>query len=168
MGNITLHGQAVQTIGTLPLIGSPAPSFSLCNSDLKDFSLQDFRGKNIILNIFPSLDTPTCSKSVRQFNSQAALKANTVILCISADLPFAHKRFCVTENINNLINASVFRHPEFGKAYGLEIIDSPLKGLLSRAVIVLDPQGIVLYSEQVAELSNEPNYQLAFDSILSD
>lgn len=162
MAQISLQGTPVQTVGNLPAVGTPAPSFRLVKTDLTEASLQDYIGKNIILNIFPSLDTSICSTSVRRFNKEASLDSpDTVVLCISADLPFAHKRFCEVEEIRNVIPLSVFRAPEFGMDYGVTFISGPLFGLLSRAVIIIDREGTVAYTEQVTEITHEPDYDAA-------
>ena len=158
--DITLKGNAVQTIGQLPAIGSKAVAFELVTTGLADVSLGDFTGKRLVLNIFPSVDTATCATSVRRFNENASSLENTTVLCIAADLPFAMKRFCGAEGIENVECLSTFRS-SFGKEYGVEIITSVLKGLLSRAIIVLDENGTVLYTEQVAEIADEPNYTAA-------
>lgn len=163
MAHITYQGTPVTTIGNLPLINTPAPNFTFVGTNLKDVTLDSFMGSNIILNIFPSLDTPTCATTVQKFNTFAGLKPKTKIICISYDLPFAHKRFCSTEGIVNTIPASCFRNPEFGELYGVKILDSPFKGLLSRAVVVINAFGHVIYTEQVSELIEAPNY----DAILA-
>ncbi len=151
----------VNTSGQLPAVGSVAPEFVLVKNDLSEVSLKDLRGKTVILNIFPSLDTGTCAASVRRFNKEAAALSNTVILAVSADLPFAAGRFCTTEGIENVIPASVFRNPAFAKDYGILLLDGPLKGLLSRSVVVIDAEGKVKYTELVSEITEEPNYQPA-------
>lgn len=163
MTKITLKGNTINTVGSLPKIGATAPDFNLTNTDLADISLNDFKDKIIVLNIFPSVDTPTCSQSVRRFNVEAAKHKDVVVLCISMDLPFALKRFCGAENIQNVIALSAFRHPEFGseKAYGVKIIDGPIAGLLSRAVVIIDRHKKIIYAEQVAEIANEANYEAA-------
>ena len=161
MSQITLQGNPVQTIGSLPAVGMPAPSFKLVKSDLSETDLQDFDGKNIILNIFPSLDTSVCAASVRRFNKEAGESPDTVVLCISADLPFAHKRFCEAEGLNDVIPLSVFRSPEFGRDYGVTFTNGPLTGLLSRAVVIIDRSGKVAYAEQVPEIGQEPDYDVA-------
>lgn len=162
---ITFKGAAINTIGNLPTVGNKAPDFTLVKTDLSNLQLKDFAGKNIILNVFVSLDTPVCAASIRKFNQEAAKLANTVIICASMDLPFAHQRFCSTENIDKVIPASNFRNPEFGKAYGLTIIDGPLAQLLSRAIIAIDKDQKVVYTEQVAEITHEPNYQAVLDVV---
>lgn len=158
MATITLKGNPVHTIGDLPKIGSQAPDFSATTSDLTEIRLKDYLGKKVILNIFPSLDTAVCAMAVRHFNEMANNLKNTVVLCISADLPFAQKRFCATENLQNVLTVSLFRHPEFGKLYGVTITDGPLAGLMSRAVVILDEHGKVVYTQQVGEITDEPDY----------
>jgi thioredoxin-dependent peroxiredoxin len=165
MATITLKGNAIKTEGDLPSIGTKAPDFELTKSDLSSFKLSDLRGKKVVLNIFPSIDTGTCAASVRQFNAKAAGLSNTVVVCISRDLPFAHSRFCAAEGIKNVISVSDYKDDNFVKKYPIRIADGPLKGLLSRAVIVLDEQGIVKYTEQVPEITQEPNYEKAFMAI---
>ncbi|MBF0353023.1 MAG: thiol peroxidase [SAR324 cluster bacterium] len=165
MANIALKGNPVETIGTLPVKGSKAPDFSLVNTDLADVSLANFAGKKVILNIFPSVDTGVCAASVRRFNADISAKANTVVLCISADLPFAHKRFCGAEGLNNVISLSMMRSKNFGKDYGVLMTTGPLQGLLSRAVVVIDTTGNVVYTEQVPEITQEPNYAAALAAI---
>jgi len=161
MATITLKGNAINTAGELPAVGSQLPAFTLVKSDLSEVTLADFAGKKVVLNIFPSLDTAVCAASVRRFNKEAGERGDTVVLCISADLPFAQGRFCTTEGLENVVSLSVFRSPEFGADYGLAITDGPLKGLLSRAVIVADASGKVLYTEQVPEIVQEPDYDKA-------
>jgi thiol peroxidase len=161
MATITLKGNPVNTIGNLPSKSSQAPAFTLTKTDLSELSLKDLAGQFVILNIFPSLDTPTCATSTRKFNTEANKLKNTQILCVSMDLPFAQKRFCAAEGLDKVVPVSAFRHPEFGDAYGVKITDGPLAGLLSRAVVVIDPQGKVIYTEQVAEIADEPNYAAA-------
>jgi thiol peroxidase len=160
MASITLKGNAVNTVGNLPEVGSSAPDFKLVGADLAEKSLADYSGKKKVLNIFPSVDTPTCATSVRSFNEKAASTNNTVVLNISMDLPFAMKRFCAAEGISNVEALSGFRS-SFGKDYGLEMADSGLKGLYSRVVIVLSEENQVLHAEQVVEIANEPNYENA-------
>ena len=161
MAKITLKGGPVETIGNLPKVGSSAPNFTVTKTDLSGASLKDYAGKRLILNIFPSVDTPTCALSVKRFNEEASKAANTAVLCISADLPFAHKRFCGAEGIENVESASVFRSPSFGKDYGVEITTGVLKGLLSRAIVVIDGSGKVLHTQQVGEIADEPDYASA-------
>ena len=167
MATITLKGSPVNTIGNLPAIGSVAPDFKLVKADLSEVSLKDFLGKQIVLNIFPSIDTGICAMSVRQFNAKAQSFKNTVVLCISMDLPFAHKRFCGAEGLNDVITLSAFRSPGFGKDYGVTLISGPMAGLLSRAVIVLDESGKVIYTEQVPEIAQEPDYAKAMAALES-
>ncbi len=164
MAQITLKGNPIHTTGHLPAKGSTAPDFKLTKMDLSDVSLNAFAGKKKVLNIFPSIDTGTCAMSVRHFNKDAALAKNTVVLNISADLPFAQKRFCGAEGINNADTLSTFRS-SFATDYGLEIMDSPMAGLCSRVVIVLDEQNKVLYTEQVGDIVNEPNYEAAMKAL---
>jgi len=165
MATITLRGTPTETVGNLPANGSSAPAFTLTGTDLKALSNQDFSGKTLVLNIFPSIDTPVCATSVRRFNSEAAGTQNTVVLCISADLPFAHKRFCEIEGLERVVPLSVFRNPEFGKEYGVTIKSGPLAGLLARAVVVIDTKGIVVYSELVAEIGSDPNFEAALQAV---
>ncbi len=160
MAKITLKGNPINTLGDLPAKGTSSPDFKLVKTDLSEVSLANYEGKRKVLNIFPSVDTPTCATSVRQFNQRAADMKNTVVLCVSADLPFAQKRFCGAEGITNCDTLSTFRST-FGKDWKVEITDSPLKGLLSRSVVVLDETNKVLYTEQVAETAQEPNYDAA-------
>tara|TARA_B110000114_G_C15072949_1_gene390494 strand:- start:614 stop:1111 length:498 start_codon:yes stop_codon:yes gene_type:complete len=161
MSKITLKGNAINTSGVLPAIGSIAADFKLIAGDLSVKTLGDFKGKNLVLNIFPSIDTGTCAASVRNFNKMAADLLNTTVLCVSRDLPFAQNRFCGAEGIENVIVLSDFNTGQFGKDYGLEIVDGPLAGLHSRCIVVLNGEGKVVYTEQVAETSEEPNYDLA-------
>ncbi len=166
MATITLKGNTINTIGQLPQIGTQAPDFTLVKNDLSKSSLSDYKGSNVILNIFPSIDTGTCAASVRQFNEEAAELENTKVLCISRDLPFAQARFCGAEGIENVINLSDFGTGEFGKDYSLQIVDGPLANLHSRAVIILDELGKVIYTEQVPEIVDEPNYKAAIVALL--
>lgn len=165
MATITLGGNQINTNGELPKIGTKSPDFKLVNTDLSIATLSDFEGTKLILNIFPSIDTGTCATSVRTFNQKASTLQNTKVLCISRDLPFAQKRFCGAEGIENVINLSDYMDGSFGKNYGLEITNSVLKGLHSRVIIVLDENGIVKYTEQVPEIADEPNYEAALASI---
>ena len=158
MAKITLKGNAINTVGNLPIVGSQAKEFSLIGADLGAKTLADFAGSKVILNIFPSLDTPTCAASVRHFNEAAGKLENTKVLCISRDLPFAQGRFCGAEGLENVITLSDFQRGTFGQDYGLEIADGPLVMLHSRAVIVLDENGKVTYTQQVPEIVDEPNY----------
>lgn len=164
MANITLKGNPVNTVGNLPAVGANAPEFRLVKTDLSEVTLQSYAGKKKVLNIFPSIDTATCAMSVRKFNQDAAKLANTVVLNISADLPFAQKRFCGAEGINNAEALSTFRGT-FAQDYKVLITDSVLKGLCSRAVVILDENNKVLYTEQVQEIANEPNYENALKAL---
>lgn len=163
MASITIKGNTIHTNGTLPEVGQNAPDFELINTDLSTAKLSDYKGKRVVLNIFPSVDTGICAASVRAFNKEASNLSNTKVLCISKDLPFAQERFCGAEGLENVINHSDFRTGDFGKNYGLEIIDGPLQGLHSRAVVVLDEKGKVIYTEQVPEIVQEPNYSAVLD-----
>lgn len=165
MASITLKGNPIQTLGDLPKVGSKIANFSLVKGDLSSASLSDFSGSKLVLNIFPSLDTGTCAASVRNFNKAAAGLKNTKVLCISRDLPFAQGRFCGAEGINNVVTLSDFATGQFGKDYNLEIVDGPLANLHSRAVIVVDEDGTVLYTEQVPEIVDEPNYEAALAAL---
>lgn len=165
MARITLKGNPINTIGNLPSVGSKAPDFKLTKSDLSDVSINDFAGKKIVLNIFPSIDTAVCATSVRKFNEQAAKLNNTVVVCVSKDLPFAMNRFCGAEGIKNVVTASELRDRVFGEKYGVRIQDGPLSGLLSRAVVVIDEKGSIKYTEQVPEITQEPNYDGALAAL---
>lgn len=165
MAQVTLKGNPVQTSGAMPRVGDSAPSFTLTGADLGELNAGQYRGQRVVLNIFPSLDTATCATSVRQFNARASQAANTVVLCVSADLPFAAKRFCVAEGLEKVVPASAFRSPEFGKDYGLTLLDGPLRGLLARAVVVFDEHGKVLHTELVREIAHEPDYDAALKSL---
>lgn len=164
MANITFKGQAAHTSGELPKVGSQAPDFQLTSGELTEKSLQDYQGKKVLLNIFPSIDTGVCAASTRKFNEAASDLQNTQVLCISNDLPFALSRFCAAEGLENVETLSGFRS-SFGDDYGLRMVDTPLKSLLSRAVITLDENGKVIYSEQVPEIGQEPNYEAALNSL---
>jgi len=161
MAEITLKGNKIKTVGDLPSVGDFAPDFTLIKNDLSRVSLKDFAGTRLVLNIFPSLDTATCAMSVKKFNEKAASLENTKVLCISRDLPFAQARFCGAEGIENVITLSDFTRGEFGKNYKLEIIEGPLAYLHSRAVIIVDENGKVIYNQQVPEITNEPDYDAA-------
>ena len=158
MAEITFRGNPINTVGELPAVGSPAPAFTLTGLDLSDVSVGDFAGKNVVLNIFPSIDTAVCAASVRTFNERAAALEGTAVLNVSADLPFAMGRFCGTEGIENVQSASVFRS-DFGETYGVTIAEGPLAGLMSRAVVVVNGEGVVTYTEQVPEIGQEPDYE---------
>ena len=165
MATVTLGGNPIKTSGELPTVGSKAPQFQLVQNDLSVASLENFAGSKLVLNIFPSIDTGTCAASVRHFNQDASALDNTKVLCISRDLPFAQKRFCGAEGLENVINLSDFKSGSFGKDYGLEITDSVLAGLHSRVVIVIDENGKVTYAEQVPEIADEPNYDAALAAL---
>jgi thioredoxin-dependent peroxiredoxin len=165
MAQVTFKGNPIQIAGSLPEIGSIAPDFKVIQTDLSSISLSDLKGKKVVLNIFPSLDTPVCATSVRRFNVEASKLANTVVLCISRDLPFAHKRFCTTEGIQNVISGSEYQDSNFSDAYGVRILQGPLAGLFSRAVIVISEQGRVTYTEQVPEIAQEPDYTKALAAV---
>lgn len=165
MANITLKGNPVTTNGDLPTVGSKAKDFSLVKGDLSKASLADFAGSKLVLNIFPSLDTGTCAASVRRFNQEASKLDNVKVLCISRDLPFAQNRFCGAEGLEDVITLSDFDTAHFGKDYGLQIVDGPLAGLLSRVVIVLDENGNVVYTQQVPEIVDEPDYEAALKAL---
>ncbi|WP_119395225.1 thiol peroxidase [Salinibius halmophilus] len=160
MTTITLQGNPMETVGTLPEAGQQAPDFTLAGADLSDIKLADFAGQRLVLNIFPSVDTGTCASSVRQFNERVSGLSNTTVLNVSLDLPFAQARFCGAEGLDKVQNGSSFRSG-FGEEYGVTIKNGPMTGLLSRAVVVIDEKGKVLHSEQVAELADEPNYDAA-------
>jgi thiol peroxidase len=161
MAQVTLRGNPVQVEGELPQVGTQASDFTLTAGDLSDATLATFAGKRKVLNIFPSVDTPTCATSVRKFNAQANELNNAVVLCISTDLPFAQARFCGSEGLENVKNLSDFRDSDFAVDYGVAIADGPLKGLTARAVVVLDENNNVLHSELVGEIGQEPNYEAA-------
>ena len=165
MTKITLKGNAINTSGELPNVGSLAKDFKLIATNLSTKTLNDFKGKNLVLNVFPSIDTDTCAASVRNFNKSAAILNNTRVLCISRDLPFAQNRFCGAEGIENVLMLSDFNTGQFGKDYGLNIVDGPLAGLHSRCVLVINTEGRVIYTEQIAETTEEPNYNLALESL---
>ncbi len=165
MATVTLGGNPIHTSGELPQVGSKLVDFKLIKNDLSVATLADFTGKKLVLNIFPSIDTGTCATSVRKFNESASTLENTTVLCISRDLPFAQKRFCGAEGLENVVNLSDFQEGNFGKSNGLEITDGPLAGLHSRVIIVLDENGVVTHTEQVAEIANEPNYEAALAAL---
>jgi thiol peroxidase len=165
MAKITLKGNEINTTGNLPETGSSAANFTLIKTDLSTVTLEDFKGQQLILNIFPSVDTGTCASSVRNFNKDAASLDNTKVLCISRDLPFAQNRFCGAEGIENVVMLSDFRTGQFGIDYGLQFSDGPLAGLNSRCIVVIDKEGKIVYTEQVSETIEEPNYEKALASI---
>lgn len=155
----------VHLAGEVPAVGQKAPQFSAVKGDLSSASLSDFAGKRVILNIFPSLDTPVCAASVRRFNKEASLLDNTAVLCISKDLPFAQGRFCTTEGLNGVVPLSTFNDASFDQAYGLQVAEGPLKGLYARTVIVLDENADIIYEEVVPELTTEPDYEAALAAL---
>jgi thioredoxin-dependent peroxiredoxin len=165
MASITFKGNPVKTAGSLPKVGSAAPEFKLTKTDLSDISLKDLNGKKVVLNIFPSIDTPVCQASTRKFNEEVSKLNDTVVICVSKDLPFALNRFCGAEGLKNVVPASELRNSSFGDNYGVRIADGALAGLFSRAVVVLDEKGNVKYTEQVPEIAQEPNYQAAIAAI---
>ncbi len=162
---ITLRGNPVRVDGDLPTVGSKAPDMTLTSGTLTDVTLKDFAGKRKVLNIYPSIDTPTCAKSTRKFNEAAGSLANTVVLCVSGDLPFAAKRFCDMEGLANVAHLSTFRHPEFMKAWGVAFAEGPMVGLTVRAVVVLDENDKVIHAEMVPEIAQEPNYDAALKAL---
>ena len=164
MATVTLKGNTLNTIGNLPQNQSKAENIELVKTDLSTLNLSDYLGKKVVLNIFPSVDTGVCAQSVRQFNKDLNSLENTVIICISKDLPFAQNRFCAAEGLDNVIMASDFR-TDFGTTYGVEMTDGPLKGLLARAVVVLNEEGTIVYTELVPEITIEPNYEAAIQAI---
>lgn len=166
MAAITLGGTPVNTIGDLPAKYSLAPDFRLTKIDLSEVSYDRYKGKKVVMNIFPSVDTGTCAKSVHQFNQEAAELENTIILCISKDLPFAQKRFCGAEGIESVEMLSDFRTGKFGKDYGVEFVDGAFRSLLSRSVVVLNANGEVVYTEQIQETADEPNYKAALEALV--
>lgn len=165
MATVTLKGNNIETSGNLPKVGSLAPDFTLTATDLSTKTLSDFKGQKLVLNIFPSIDTGTCAQSVRQFNKEASNLENTKVLCISHDLPFAHARFCGAEGLENVISLSDYKDGSFGKTYGLNFVTGPLEALHSRSIIIIDENGTVKYTEQVAETVNEPNYKTALEAL---
>lgn len=165
MATVTLKGTPVQTAGILPVPGTQAPEFTLTSTDLGETGLGDFTGKNLVLNIFPSIDTGVCAASVRRFNEEAGKRPDAAVLCISADLPFAHSRFCGSEGLTNVHSASTFRTPEFGTAYGVTLTDGPLRGLLARAVVLIDREGKVVYTELVPEIGQDPDFEAVLKAL---
>ncbi|MCA9319975.1 MAG: thiol peroxidase [Planctomycetes bacterium] len=165
MAKITFKGNPVNTSGNLPSVGAAAPDFKLTGGDLFDLSLASFAGKNKVLNIVPSLDTPVCQTSARRFNEKAGSRADTVVLAVSRDLPFAQKRFCTAEGIEGVVAAAEMRDRAFGPSYGIDMVDGPLAGLLGRAVVVIDKNDKVVYTELVPEIAQEPNYDAALKSL---
>jgi len=165
MANITLGDDPVQTAGELPVVGSKAPNFKVTNTDLSDITLADYAGKNIVLNIFPSIMTSVCSASVRKFNELAAGKENTVVIGVSKDLPFSHKHFCEAEGIKNVITTSEYKDNGFSDNYHVKMLNGNFEGLFSRCIVVIDPEGTVAYTEQVPTIGQEPDYQKALAAI---
>ena len=165
MAEITLKGNPIHTSGNLPAVGSDAPAFTLTDNGLAPKTLADYAGKTVVLNIFPSVDTPVCAASSRRFNSEISGKEGAAVLCISADLPFAQKRFCGAEGLDNVATLSSFRNPEFAESYGCRIEDGPLAGLLARAVVVVAGDGKVKHAELVPEIAQEPNYEAALAAL---
>lgn len=157
MATVTLKGNPINTNGDLPAVGSQAPDFALVKSDLSELTLGQYKGQRVVLNIFPSVDTPTCAQSVRTFNEKASELDNTVVICVSEDLPFAQARFCGAEGLDKVVNGSAFRS-DFSDTYGVKFVDGPLTGLAARAVVVIDEAGSVSYSQLVSEVADEPNY----------
>ena len=160
MTSVTFHGSPAHTIGELPAVGSKAPAFELVGADLSSLTSASLAGRRVVLNIFPSVDTGVCATSVREFNKRASGLTNTTVVCVSKDLPFAQARFCGAEGLDDVVTASAFRST-FGGDYGVTLTDSPLAGLLSRAVVVLDGDATVLYTQQVPEVGEEPDYEAA-------
>ncbi len=165
MAQTALRGNPVNTSGDLPSVGSAAPAFNLTGGDLSPVANGDFSGQRVVLNIFPSVDTPTCATSVRTFNERASSLENTTVLCVSADLPFAQGRFCGSEGLENVKTASTFRSPDFMADYGVGMVDGPLSGLCARAVVVMNEAGEVVHSELVGEIAEEPNYDAAISAL---
>lgn len=161
MGTVFFKGTPCHTYGSIPAVGSQAPCFNLTGKDLNEVRCSDYKGKRVVLNVFPSLDTPVCAMSVRRFNADASKLDNTAVVCVSMDLPFAMNRFCTAEGIENVTVASAFRSPMFAEEYGLQLTDGPLAGLLARAVIIIDENGKIIYSELVDEITREPDYEAA-------
>lgn len=165
MAKITFKGSPIETVGSLPEVGARAPDFTLCGSDFSEVSLSDYQGKTVVLNIVPSLDTSVCQASARRFNSIATEVEDVVVVNVSQDLPFAQGRFCGSEGLTNVVNLSAFRSPEFGEAYGVTIQSGPLAGLLCRAVVLVDADGKVVYTEQVPEIAQEPEYETVLNHL---
>lgn len=159
METVFFKGSPCHTYGNIPAVGSKAPDFKLVTKDLAEITCDDFKGKRVVINVFPSLDTPVCAASVRRFNVEASKLDNTAVVCVSMDLPFAMSRFCSAEGIDNVTAASAFRSPTFAQQYGLQLVDGPLAGLLARAVIVMDENHQIIYSDLVEEITNEPDYE---------
>lgn len=165
MAQVTLKGNAISVKGNLPSVGSSAPAFSLTKTDLSEITLADLKGKKVVLNIFPSLDTAVCASSVRKFNAELNKLSNTIVLCISRDLPFAHKRFCEVEGLANVVSASEFKNKNFADAYNVEMTSGPLLSLFARSIVVIDETGKVVYTELVPEITQEPDYDKALAAV---
>ena len=165
MAQVTFKGEGIQTIGELPRVGEQAPDFVLTKTNLSDVSLTDLAGKRVVLNIFPSVDTSVCATTVRRFNAEINKVDNAIVLCVSLDLPFAHARFCGAEGLDNVISVSELRDRHFGDRYGVRIVDGPLAGLLARAVVILDENGKVLYTQLVPDIAEEPDYDAAMSKL---
>ncbi|HEX9081807.1 MAG TPA: thiol peroxidase [Holophagaceae bacterium] len=165
MATLTLNGHPIHTCGELPTPGFATPDFSLTAKDLAELTNVDLEGRRVLMNLFPSLDTATCAQSVRTFNRLAADLSDTILLCVSMDLPFAQALFCAAEHTSRVVTASAFRHPEFGQAFGVTLVDGPMRGLLARAVVALDENGTVVHTELVPELTHEPDYDAAVHAI---
>lgn len=163
METVFFNGIECHTAGTLPAVGAKAPEFELTGADLSPVTLAAYSGRRVVLNIFPSLDTPVCAASVRRFNAEAAKRKDTTVICVSMDLPFAMSRFCAANDIENVVVASAFRSPSFVRDYGVELVDGPLKGLLARAVIIIDTDGRIIYRDLVENITEEPRYREALD-----
>jgi len=168
MATITRYGNPIHTSGDLPRVGSPAPDFRLVDADLNDVTLADFRGKKKLLSIVPSLDTPTCALSTRKFNEQATAYPNTVMLIVSADLPYAQKRFCAAENTDRVRALSMMRNRQFARDYGVLVVDGPIEGITARAVVVIDEHDKVVHAELVPEIRQEPDYEKALAALKQD
>ncbi len=165
MARISFKGHPTRTAGSLPAVGSKAPDFELTGTDLAQYTLGHWSGRRKLLNIFPSIDTPVCAASARKFNAEAAGRENTVILNVSADLPFAQKRYCASEGLDDVSNLSTFRAPEFGVNYGVRIEDGPLRGLCARAIVVIDENDTVVHTQLVPEIADEPDYEAALNTL---
>jgi thiol peroxidase len=165
MSTVLFGETEAHTSGSLPEVGSKAPEFTLTDTELSDITLSSLRGKRVVLNIFPSINTGVCQSSVREFNKRASELDNTVVVCVSKDLPFAHKAFCGAEGIENVISASQYKNTSFNEGYQVELVDSPFEGLFSRAVVVVDENGTVIYTEQVPAIGQEPDYEAAIASL---
>ena len=165
METVYFKGEPQHTYGSVPAVGTEAPDFKLVTKDLAPVTLADLKGKRVVLNVFPSLDTPVCAMSVRRFNEEASKLKNVAVVCVSMDLPFAMARVCTLEGLDNVVAASAFRSPEFGKEYGLQLVDGPLEGLLARCVLVIDENGKVVYRDLVNEITDEPDYKAAVEML---